>query len=70
MTPMLARCEPRAASQAPAFHDPAECRLGSGGGAAHALHQGWRNSDFRESFEAWLDVSLKTVLHGGGESPP
>jgi len=68
MTPALAECEPRAAAAAFACHDPADARLGSGGGTAHALHAAWRASGETASFADWLRAAFRIVLHGGGQS--
>ena len=51
--------------------DPADRKLGSGGGAVHALHQAWlasAPSSRRADLAAWLAASSKLILHSGGES--
>ncbi|MDZ4198326.1 MAG: L-fucokinase, partial [Kiritimatiellia bacterium] len=68
MTRALPECEARTAAMASAFHDPVQARLGSGGGTAHVLWQAWQQTASPGSFDEWLASSLKTVIHGGGQS--
>jgi galactokinase/mevalonate kinase-like predicted kinase len=48
--------------------DPAQKRLGSGGGTVNLLHQAWLATERRLTLEEWLDSTQKLVLHAGGES--
>ncbi len=51
-----------------AGHDPEGRPLGSGGGTAHLLVEGWRATGEGQPFEAWLRGRRKLVLHAGGQS--
>lgn len=54
--------------------DPPGTQLGSGGGTAHLLVDGWRGSCRSQeggngpNFEDWLRESRKLLIHGSGES--
>lgn len=49
--------------------DPPGGKLGSGGGVAHLLVEGWRRTGEGVSFERWLcDGPQKVLLMAGGES--
>lgn len=48
--------------------DPPGRPLGSGGGTAHLLTEGWKAHGGGASFTDWLRASPKVVLHGGGQS--
>ena len=48
--------------------DPAGSKLGSGGGTAHVLAEGWRATGGGEGFAEWLRGSRKLILHAGGQS--
>ncbi len=48
--------------------DPAGSKLGSGGGTAHVLAEGWRATGGGEGFGEWLRGSRKLILHAGGQS--
>ena len=48
--------------------DPAGSRLGSGGGTAHVLAEGWRATGGGAGFAEWLRGSRKLILHAGGQS--
>lgn len=50
-----------------AISDPPGAKLGSGGGTAHLLWQGWKASG-QKSFAGWLTDSPKLVIHAGGQS--
>ena len=55
----------------PGWHaacDPDGSKLGSGGGAVHALLSAWRAARVDAGFEEWLRASQKLIVHGGGES--
>jgi hypothetical protein len=51
-----------------AASDPAGANLGSGGGTAHLLIEGWRVGGDGLPFTAWLRRSRKLLVHGGGQS--
>jgi galactokinase/mevalonate kinase-like predicted kinase len=51
-----------------ACSDPPRGRLGSGGGAAHILHQAWLATGMDCDFLQWLRQSQKAIIHGGGLS--
>jgi len=42
--------------------------LGSGGGTANLLVEGWRNTGHGQSLSDWLQSSRKLMLHSGGQS--
>jgi hypothetical protein len=48
--------------------DPSGRKLGSGGGSAHMLIEGWRATGQGASFREWLFASRKLVVLGGGQS--
>lgn len=48
--------------------DPAERKLGSGGGTAHLLTSAWRATGGGASFGDWLRQGRKLLIHGGGQS--
>ncbi len=48
--------------------DPANSKLGSGGGVAHLLHTAWRENNPAPSFGTWLGESKKMLLMAGGQS--
>ena len=69
MCEQFTQCEPGAAETCFVTCDPPGQQLGSGGGTAHVLAEAWRaRSNTEQSFEDWLDDSLKVVIHGGGRS--
>ena len=51
-----------------ATSDPADSRLGSGGGTAHLLAEAWRATGASLSFPAWLNAGRKVIVHGGGQN--
>ncbi len=51
-----------------AASDPAQRKLGSGGGTVHLLHEAWRATGAGLGFFDWLRASRKLLVHGGGES--
>ena len=51
-----------------AVSDPAETKLGSGGGTAHTLAEAWRQTGDGATFGDWLRASRKLIVHGGGQS--
>jgi len=48
--------------------DPPGRPLGSGGGTAHLLTEGWKARGGGASFADWLHERPRVVLHGGGQS--
>src|SRR5262245_54774603 len=48
--------------------DPPGMPLGSGGGTANLLAEGWRATGGSKSFKEWLNQSRKLIIHGGGQS--
>jgi galactokinase/mevalonate kinase-like predicted kinase len=48
--------------------DPANRKLGSGGGTVHLLHQAWKQSASGQSLSDWLADGQRLVLHAGGLS--
>ena len=48
--------------------DPPGTRLGSGGGSVQLLIEAWKGTGGGLSFEAWLGLSRKLIIHGGGQS--
>lgn len=48
--------------------DPANSKLGSGGGVAHLLHSAWKHNSDSSNFGAWLGESKKLLLMAGGQS--
>ena len=48
--------------------DPANSKLGSGGGVAHLLHTAWKTTSDTTDFAAWLGASKKLLLMAGGQS--
>lgn len=48
--------------------DPAEKKVGSGGGSAHLLWSAYKASGFKGSMEMWLKESKRLLIHSGGES--
>ena len=48
--------------------DPANARLGSGGGMVSLLHQAWRRARTEVPFLAWCASDQRLVFHAGGES--
>lgn len=51
-----------------AISDPPSKPLGSGGGTANLLREGWLGTGGNQSFRAWLGSSRKLILHAGGQS--
>ncbi len=51
-----------------AASDPPGQPLGSGGGTANLLAEGWRATGAGETFAGWLGQSRKLILHAGGLS--
>jgi hypothetical protein len=51
-----------------ATSDPAGSKLGSGGGVAHLLREGWKAEGGGRSFDEWLAQSRKLALLAGGQS--
>lgn len=51
-----------------ATHDPEGTRLGSGGGTAHLLVEGWRATGADMPLAEWLRRTPKLIVHGGGHS--
>ncbi|MCE9616264.1 MAG: hypothetical protein K8T26_18480 [Lentisphaerae bacterium] len=49
-------------------NDPAERKLGSGGGTVHLLHQAWRRAATPGTLDDWLASGQRLVLHAGGLS--
>jgi len=48
--------------------DPAEKKVGSGGGSAHLLWAAYKASGFKGSMEIWLQENKRLLIHSGGES--
>ncbi|NOR34099.1 MAG: bifunctional fucokinase/L-fucose-1-P-guanylyltransferase, partial [Bacteroidales bacterium] len=48
--------------------DPAEKKVGSGGGSAHLLWSAYKASGFKGSMEMWLQENKRLLIHSGGES--
>ncbi len=48
--------------------DPPGHQLGSGGGTAHLLFRAWRNLAPGASFNDWLAVDRKLIIHASGQS--
>ena len=48
--------------------DPANSKLGSGGGVAHLLHTDWKKNSDAPDFGTWLGESKKLLLMAGGQS--
>ena len=48
--------------------DPAEKKVGSGGGTASILASAFRADKTRGSFAEWISVRKRMVIHSGGES--
>lgn len=67
MSRALAECDPELSQRCFATFDPPGAQLGSGGGTAYLLEQGWRNSG-PGPFKDWLNKSSKLLIHAGGES--
>jgi galactokinase/mevalonate kinase-like predicted kinase len=61
------RLEQRARPAWVAVSDPADTKLGSGGGTAHLLEACWRATS-EGGFTEWLGASRKLIVHAGGES--
>ena len=51
-----------------ATSDPADSKLGSGGGTAHLLAAAWQATGGGAPFSEWLNASRKLMIHGGGQS--
>ena len=51
-----------------ATSDPADSKLGSGGGTAHLLAAAWQATGGGAPFSEWLNGSRKLMIHGGGQS--
>ncbi len=51
-----------------ATYDPPAKPLGSGGGTANLMAEGWRETGGQASFHQWLGESRKLILHAGGQS--
>ena len=60
-------CDPELNSRCFASFDPPDTPLGSGGGSAYLLEQGWKAAG-SNSFAQWLSKSQKLLIHSGGES--
>ena len=67
MCASLPDCDPELAARCFATFDPPGSQLGSGGGTAYLLEQGWRASGERNFFQ-WLERQTKLLVHSGGES--
>lgn len=48
--------------------DPADIKVGSGGGTANILAEAWKNSGFAGPLSDWLTTERKIIIHSGGES--
>ena len=68
MAEAFARLENKAAPDWFSAADPANSKLGSGGGVAHLLHTAWTNNSASTNFSDWLDESKKLLLMAGGQS--
>jgi len=68
MSAAFARLENKTAPEWFAACDPANSKLGSGGGVAHLLHEGWQANSTAADFNAWLGESKKLLLMAGGQS--
>ena len=68
MAEEFAALEGRAAPEWFATCDPAGSKLGSGGGTAQVLAEGWRATGAGMGFVEWLRASRKLILHAGGQS--
>jgi galactokinase/mevalonate kinase-like predicted kinase len=51
-----------------AAHDPADRKLGSGGGTAHLVHEAWKALAPGSSFADWSAEGKRVILHAGGQS--
>jgi len=48
--------------------DPLEKKVGSGGGTASVLASAFRAEQYEGSFEQWLSLKKRMVIHSGGQS--
>ena len=48
--------------------DPIEKKVGSGGGTASVLASAFKADEFEGTFEEWLALKKRMVIHSGGES--
>jgi galactokinase/mevalonate kinase-like predicted kinase len=48
--------------------DPAEAKLGSGGGLVHLLVEAWRQTGREQTLGRWLESSAKLAILAGGQS--
>jgi galactokinase/mevalonate kinase-like predicted kinase len=48
--------------------DPAERKVGSGGGTAWILAEAYGNSDFKGTLRSWITSQKRLIIHSGGES--
>lgn len=48
--------------------DPADKKVGSGGGTAWLLTQSWKESGTKLVFKEWLKSEKRILIHGGGQS--
>jgi galactokinase/mevalonate kinase-like predicted kinase len=67
MCRVLNACDPELHQRCFATYDPPGAQLGSGGGTAYLLEQGWKAKG-GSSFDQWLTDSSKLLIHAGGES--
>ena len=53
-----------------ATSDPEGLKLGSGGGTAHLISEGWKaaSAGGQTSLESWMGMEKRIVLHAGGQS--
>ncbi|MEO7932093.1 MAG: bifunctional fucokinase/fucose-1-phosphate guanylyltransferase [Chthoniobacterales bacterium] len=68
MAAAFADLENKAAPQWIAAADPANSKLGSGGGVAHLLQNAWAQNHGSVDFSSWLNQSKKLLLMAGGQS--
>lgn len=48
--------------------DPADMKLGSGGGTTWLLEECWRDEEGQKEFGEWLSKEKRILLHAGGQS--
>lgn len=48
--------------------DPADKKVGSGGGTAWLLTQSWKESGTKLVFKEWLKSEKRILIHGGGRA--
>ncbi len=48
--------------------DPADKKVGSGGGTSHLLTECWKRENNGKPFDDWLKEEKRVLIHGGGQS--